>query len=51
MKAARPLQEAMNGAEEAINAGKFVISKKQAKKVKTPVLLFQAGKETLVTPW
>ena len=35
---------------EAINAGKFVISKKQAKKVKTPVLLFQAGKDTLVTP-
>ena len=36
--------------QEAINAGKFVISKKQAKKVKTPVLLFQAGKDTLVTP-
>ena len=25
-------------------------TKKQAKKVKTPVLLFQAGKDTLVTP-
>lgn len=35
---------------EAINAGKFVISKKQARKVKTPVLLFQAGKDTLVKP-
>ncbi|MCM1189895.1 MAG: lysophospholipase [bacterium] len=35
---------------EAINAGKFVIRRKQAEKVKTPVLLFQAGQESLVKP-
>ncbi|MDO4294512.1 MAG: alpha/beta fold hydrolase [Eubacteriales bacterium] len=36
--------------KEAINAGNFVTSRAQAQKVKTPVLLFQAGKDHLVRP-
>lgn len=36
--------------KEAINAGEFVISGAQAKKVKTPVLLFQAQRDRLVKP-
>ncbi len=36
--------------KEAINAGKFVISTAQAKKIRTPVLLFQAQLDTLVKP-
>lgn len=36
--------------KEAINAGEFVISPAQAKKVQTPVLLFQAQLDTLVKP-
>lgn len=35
---------------EAINAGNFVISEKQAEKVQAPVLLFQAQQDTLVRP-
>lgn len=35
---------------EAINAGEFVISPAQAKKVQVPVLLFQAQLDTLVKP-
>lgn len=36
--------------KEAINAGNFVISQKQAQKVCIPVLLFQAGEDSLVKP-
>lgn len=36
--------------KEAINAGNFVISAAQAKKVQAPVLLFQAELDTLVKP-
>lgn len=36
--------------KEAINAGEFVISRAQAKKVRTPVLLFQAELDSLVKP-
>lgn len=36
--------------KEAINAGKFVISAGQTKKVQTPVLLFQAQLDSLVKP-
>lgn len=36
--------------KEAINAGEFVTSRAQAKKVKTPVLLFQAELDDLVKP-
>lgn len=36
--------------KEAINAGEFVISRAQAKKVQIPVLLFQAGLDSLVKP-
>lgn len=36
--------------KEAINAGEFVVSKKQAEKVKASVLLFQAEYDSLVKP-
>lgn len=36
--------------KEAINAGEFVVSSAQAKKVQIPVLLFQAQLDTLVKP-
>jgi len=36
--------------KEAINAGEFVISPAQTKKVQIPVLLFQAQQDTLVKP-
>ncbi len=36
--------------KEAINAGEFVVSKKQAEKVKASVLLFQAEYDRLVKP-
>lgn len=36
--------------KEAINAGEFVISRAQAKKIQVPVLLFQAEQDTLVKP-
>lgn len=36
--------------KEAINAGNFVISRRQAEKVKIPVLLFQAEQDSLVKP-
>lgn len=36
--------------KEAINAGEFVISRAQAKKVQIPVLLFQAELDSLVKP-
>lgn len=36
--------------KEAINAGKFVVSRKQAEKVRASVLLFQAEYDSLVKP-
>lgn len=36
--------------KEAINAGEFVVSRKQAEKVKASVLLFQAEHDSLVKP-
>lgn len=35
---------------EAINAGKFALSPSQTRKVQVPVLVFQAGLDSLVTP-